>query len=122
MSNAMMEREKQIQGAVVQIYGDEYRISGEADVAEIQRLARYVDQKMREIAGQSGRLPKASLAVLVAMEIAAELFREHGEKEELIQRAYDNIDRLNKLVEQRSTLVPITSEWMERKRVKEVVP
>ena len=112
-----MEREKKIQGAIVQIYGDEYRISGEADVAEIEQVARYVDQKMRAIAEQSGRLPKSSLAVLVAMEIAAELFQAQGEKEELIQRAYDNIDRLNRLVEQRSTLVSITSEWMAQRQV-----
>jgi cell division protein ZapA len=109
----MDNRDKQIQGAIVEIFGDEYRISGEADVVQIQKVARYVDQKMREVEEQSGRLSKANLAVLVAMEITAELFQAQGEREELVQKAYDNIDRLNQLIEQRSTLVPMTSEWVE---------
>jgi len=114
----MMGKDKHIQGAIVQVFGDEYRISGEADVAEIQRIARYVDKKMRQVAAQSERIPRTSLAVLAAMEIVAELFQVQQEKEQLIQKAYDNIDRLNKLVEQRSTLVPLTSAWMERRQGK----
>lgn len=111
----MEDRDQSIQGTIVQIYGEEYRVSSEADVAQVQQIARYVDEKMREVAARSGRLPKTSLAVLVAMEIAAELFRAQEEKERLIQKAYDSLDRINELIEQRSTLVPLTSDWIERR-------
>jgi hypothetical protein len=78
-------------------------------------VARLVDTKMREVAARSGRIPKTSVAVLAAMEIAAEYLRAQREEEDLIQRACDNLDRLNRLVEQRSTLVPLTSDWIERR-------
>lgn len=110
-----MAQDSGIQGAVVGIFGDEYRIATEADTAEVQRVARLVDAKMREVAARSGRIPKTSVAVLAAMEIAAEYLRAQREEENQIQRACDNLDRLNRLVEQRSTLVPLTSDWIERR-------
>lgn len=109
-----MAQDSSIQGAVVGIFGDEYRIASE-DTAQVQRVARLVDTKMREVAARSGRIPKTSVAVLAAMEIAAEYLRAQREEEDQIQRACDNLDRLNRLVEQRSTLVPLTTDWIERR-------
>jgi len=37
------------------------------------------------------------------------------EREELLQQAYENISKLNELVEQRSTLLPLTSNWMNNR-------
>jgi cell division protein ZapA len=61
----------------VDIFGSTYTIKkGEEDSDYIQRVAQYVDQKMREI---NDRLPVASVskvAVLTSLNLADELFKE----------------------------------------------
>jgi cell division protein ZapA (FtsZ GTPase activity inhibitor) len=73
----MAERGRQIKAVSVQILGEEIPISVE-DPAELQRVteaAEYVRRKERELLAHHGsRLPKNKMAVLVAMEIANELF------------------------------------------------
>ncbi|MEW6754464.1 MAG: cell division protein ZapA [Candidatus Latescibacterota bacterium] len=108
-------RDTHVQGALVQIAGDEYRISGEVDAAEIQRVAIFVDRKMQEVAGRSGTRNEKAVAVLAAMEIAAELLRTRADGEQLLQKTQDGIDRLSQLVDQRASLAPLTSEWLKRR-------
>ena len=102
------------QGIPVRIFGDEYRIASELNAEDLRRIAAYVDKKMEEAAAHSGRHNKTHLAVLAAMEIAVELFRSQQEKGQLIQKACENIDLLRHLVEDRSALVSLTSEWTDR--------
>lgn len=67
----------------VQIFGTGYTIRGEADHEYIQRVAAYVDGRMREI---NEKLPVASLAkvaVLASLNLADELFREREERQRL---------------------------------------
>ena len=117
----MKDNHKQIQSILTEIFGDEYQIAGQADAADIQRVATYVDKKMREVVGKSGRMSKTSLAVLAAMEITAELFQAEQERDHLVQKAYASIDRLSELIDQRSTLLPFTSEWIEQQARKEPI-
>jgi cell division protein ZapA len=101
----MAEREEKIKGLIVQIFGDEYQISSQNDPAEVQRIAAYVDRKMKEIAQQhAGRVPKASLAVLAAMEITSELFGAVSEQSQLAEKARENLERLNRLVDARADI------------------
>jgi cell division protein ZapA len=60
----------------VQILGREYKIRGAADAPYIREVARYVDEKLREIA-QGSTVPPASerVAILAALNIADELFQ-----------------------------------------------
>ncbi len=87
----------------MRIYGEEYPISSSTDPEEVQRIGEYVDQKMRSIASQhSGRVAKATLAVLAAMEITSELFDVIREQSELTETAQENLQRLNRLVDERA--------------------
>lgn len=96
-------RQQQVQGVLVQIFGQEYKIGGDPD--EVRQVAAYVDGKMREIAAaQRGRPSKDQVAVLAAMEITAELMRVVAERNTVTQKAHENIDRLSKLVEERAQL------------------
>ena len=112
----MATDDEQIKGVLVQIFGDEYHIASDGDdVADIQRVASYVDQKMRELAGkQGGSVAKGRLAVWTAMEIAAELFSTAQERNMLTAKAHENLDRLTKLVEERAD---ISSGLEKRERV-----
>lgn len=102
----MAASDEEINGVLVQIFGDEYQIASDGDdVADIQRVASYVDQKMRELAGkQGGSVSKSRLAVWTAMEIAAELFSTAQERNMLTAKAHENLHRLTKLVEERADI------------------
>ena len=58
----------------VEIYGQRYTIAGEADEPYVNKLARYVDGKMHELAKNGKNLPTTKLALLAAVNITHELF------------------------------------------------
>ena len=99
----MADQERQVQGVIVEIFGQQYRIGG--DPREVQSVAEYVDRKMQEISDEhGGNLPKAQVAMLAAMDITAELFRVMGERTAFTTKAHESIDRLTKLVEERASI------------------
>ena len=105
----MAQRDEQIRGVQVEIFGDRYNIGG--DPRQVQRVAAYVDAKMTEIAAQQGqRRSKAEVAILAAMEITAELFRAMSERKAFTDRAHESIERLTRLVEDRARLTHVPDE------------
>jgi cell division protein ZapA len=60
----------------VQIFGQEYKIRGFEDKGYVERVAGYVDDKMKELSRNSSSLPQERLAVLAALNIADELLQE----------------------------------------------
>ena len=96
----MAQGDSQVQGVLVEIYGEQYRIAG--DPEQVQQVAEYVDARMKEIAaGRSGIRP-TQVAILAAMQIAAELFKLVADRKLFTDRAKDSIERLIDLVEDRS--------------------
>jgi cell division protein ZapA len=72
----------------VQIFGQTYAIRGELDEDYVQKLAAYVDEKMRATAGATATVDTQKLAVLAALAIADELHstqKERGDREELLR-------------------------------------
>ena len=107
---AMAQTAPQKSGVVVQIFGEEYRIATPREFDEVQRIAAYVDQKMRQIAGEhAGRVPRATLAVLAAMEITGELFGAMSEQSQLTEAAQQNLERLSRLAALRRLIGPLTA-------------
>lgn len=100
----------------VKIFDDEYRVASHLDAEKMQRVAECVDAKMREIEARASHLSKSRVAVLAAMEMAADLLQLRQEREDLLQQAHDQINRLNELVEQRSSLLPLTSDWIDKRK------
>jgi cell division protein ZapA len=94
--------DKQVQGVLVEIFGEQYRIGGEPK--QVQQVAAYVDTKMKEIADKSPRMPKAQVAMLAAMEVAADLFKVMSERKVFTERAHESVERLTRLVEDRASL------------------
>lgn len=81
--------EKGVNRAVVQIFGEEYVIKGEADPEYMTMVAAYVDKTMRKIAERNSYLSLGKLGVLAALNLADELSQ--------LQEEYD---RLVKLIEE----------------------
>ena len=72
----------------VQIFGQTYSIQGDLDQAYVQKLARYVDEKMNAIADVTRTVDTQKVAVLAALAIADELHgmqRDRSDREELLR-------------------------------------
>jgi cell division protein ZapA len=97
-----MEEKKQ--SVKVSIFGEDYPIRGEADSGYILRVGKYVDLKMREVAERlSGKSP-LRVAVLAAMNITDELFKEREDKEKRLsdveKKAQTLLERLDSSIAQ----------------------
>ena len=64
------------QSARVTIYGEEYAVRSDGDVAYIREVAEFVDRKMREVADKTSNKSPSRIAILAALNIADELFAE----------------------------------------------
>jgi len=104
-------RDTQVQGVLVEIFGEQYRIGG--DPKQVQQVAAYVDTKMKEIADKSPRMPKAQVAMLTAMEVAADLFKVMSERKVFTDRAHESVERLTRLVEDRASLAEVRGDVSE---------
>ena len=72
----------------VQIFGQTYTIHGDLDPTYVQKLASFVDEKMRAISDATATVDTHKIAVLAALSIADELHstqRDLGENNELIR-------------------------------------
>jgi cell division protein ZapA len=63
----------------VEIYGQSYTMSGEVDEGYVQKLARYVDEKMRAVSEATQTVDSVRVAVLTAMALADELHTRQNE-------------------------------------------
>lgn len=59
----------------VKIYGEAYPLKAGGDEAYVTEVARYVDEKMHEVAASAKVVSTTKIAVLAALNIADELFR-----------------------------------------------
>jgi cell division protein ZapA len=72
----------------VQIFGQMFPIQGDLDEAYMQKLAEYVDEKMRAIVDMTPTVDTQKVAILAALAIADELHtarKERGEREEFLK-------------------------------------
>lgn len=84
----------------VKIFGREYKIKGHADKSYIEEMAKYVDEKMRELAGNSSLPSQDTIAILAALNIADELFQERGQSSETVSSVEQKADHLIALLDQ----------------------
>lgn len=65
----------------VEIFGQSYNVRGEGDPNYLTELARFVDSRMREVAGQVATVDPVKIAILAALNIADEFSRYRKERE-----------------------------------------
>ena len=96
VAHAVAEEKKNV---TVQIFGNEYPISGVKDARYVEELARYVDSKMKEIAKGSSLLSSAKVAILAALNMADELFREHAAREKLQRTVVRRVEEITNKID-----------------------
>ncbi|PKM87430.1 MAG: cell division protein ZapA [Firmicutes bacterium HGW-Firmicutes-12] len=69
----------------VRILNEEYTIRGNADIKHIEKVAAYVDSKMRFLTLKCPNLIPSKVAVLTAVNITYELFQLQKDYDELIK-------------------------------------
>jgi cell division protein ZapA len=84
----------------VQILGQEYKIRSTEDPAFVREVALYVDEAMHRISSRMTAVTPTQLAVLAALNIAEELFRErrNGDGAEADERLRGVLRRLEEIV------------------------
>ena len=83
----------------VQIFGQTYSIRGNLDEKYVQKLARYVDEKMHAIADVTTTVDTQKVAVLAALAIADELHAMRTERNEHEELLREQAERCLTLVE-----------------------
>lgn len=82
----------------VNIFGTEYPIKGDSDVDYIQDVASYVNNKMIEIEKSLTVKSLLKVAILAALNIADELYKERGEKIKLLSTLEEKSHGLNERI------------------------
>ena len=80
---------------VVTIADRDYTMVAVEDENYVRKCAAHVDQQLREIA--NSRISQADAAVLAAMNIADQYFREQDAAETLRRQIKDNLEEVNQL-------------------------
>ena len=87
---------------MVNIYGEEYPITGFSDPSYISKIADFVDTKMKDTAKGSRIAARDKIAILTALSIASELFElkdEESSSENIVDERIDSlINRINKVL------------------------
>ena len=79
----------------VNIYGNDYPIKGSTDVEYIRKVAKYVDTKMREVNKSVASESTLKIAILAALNITDELFKERAGKG--VNQPDDLLERIQKI-------------------------
>ncbi len=82
----------------VNIFGSEYLIKGDTDVTYIQDVANYVNNKMIEIEKSLVIKSNLKIAILAALNIADELYKEREEKSNILNTLNEKSQGLNEKV------------------------
>ncbi|HHV35508.1 MAG TPA: cell division protein ZapA [Syntrophomonadaceae bacterium] len=89
-------RGNKVQGktkVAVKIYDEEYVIKGQADPNVIEKIAAYVDRKMRLVGQKNPQLPLSKVAVLAALNIAEDFVKLH-EDYNTLSKQFDEVKKL----------------------------
>ena len=68
----------------VKIYNQEYIIKSEENADQLNRIADYVNDKLKEVQDHTEGLSEKKMAILVALNIASEYFQTVKERDDLL--------------------------------------
>ncbi len=77
----------------VEIFGQSYKIRGDADEKHILKLAEYVDEKMREIVEATSTVDTMKVAILASLNIADEYFQIKKELDRIEDEARKRVEK-----------------------------
>lgn len=91
---------KEPQGIRVVIYDQDYFMRGDLDEAYIQKLAHYLDAKMRSIAERTRTVDSLRVAILAGLNVADEYHQLKAKHEETTKHLDEKIGECNRVLDQ----------------------
>jgi cell division protein ZapA len=86
----------------VEIFGQTYNVRGNGDPDYLAELARFVDNRMREVAAQVATVDPLKIAILAALNIADEFSRFRDQRENAagmwIEKTEEISERLSEVI------------------------
>jgi len=79
----------------VNIFGTEYSLRSDDNENYIKEIARYLDQKMREVDKNNSIKSSSKISVLAALNVVDELFQEQKYKEKLLNQLNEEAKKIN---------------------------
>jgi cell division protein ZapA len=87
---------------LVEIFGQTYNVRGDGDPDYLMELARFVDSRMREVAGQVATVDPMKIAILAALNIADEFSRYQKQRKDAagiwLERTEEISERLSEVI------------------------
>lgn len=84
----------------VEIFDQTYNVQVDGDESYLQKVAAFVDEKMRAVAESTRQVDSTRVAVLTALNIADELFALRKHQQEIEEPLHQRVQRCVHLVEQ----------------------
>ena len=103
----------------VNICGTEYPIQAEEEAEYIQRIAAYVDERMREVPVSVTMQSLTSVAVLTAIRIADELHKEREKQQDQVVSESMHNDRIVELIRRMDVLLEHTVPERDNEKVEQ---
>jgi cell division protein ZapA len=91
---------KETQGIRVVIYDQEYFMRGDLNQEYIQKLAHYLDAKMRSIAERTRTVDTLRVAILAALNVADEYHQLQARYEQVTQDMDQKVGECTKVLDQ----------------------
>jgi len=82
----------------VNIFGSEYTLLSENNDDYVKEIARYIDDKMREIDRNNQVKSTAKVAILAALNIADELYQERLYRKKLLEQINEEAKKMNRAI------------------------
>ncbi|MFO7652451.1 MAG: cell division protein ZapA [Candidatus Krumholzibacteriia bacterium] len=83
----------------VTIFGHQYTLRGDADPEYVEKVAGFVDRKMQEVADSSSAMSTTKVAILAAINVADELFRERQKRHEALAMLDEKTGEMARLLD-----------------------
>lgn len=87
-------------GIRVEIYDQEYHMRGELDPEYIQKLAKFLDARMRSIAERTHTVDSLRVAILAALNLADEYHQLKAKYETTTKRVDQKVGEYNEVLDQ----------------------
>jgi cell division protein ZapA len=86
------------ESVTVTIFGKEYTLKGGSEAEYVQEVAAFVDERMNEVARSAAVVSTDRVAILAAVNIADELFREQQKRLEATATLEDRSKHLTQIL------------------------
>ncbi len=84
----------------VEIYDQEYHMRGDLDPEYLQKLAKFLDARMRWIAARTHTVDSLRVAVLAALNIADDFHQLKAQYEETTQRVDQKVEEFTEVLDE----------------------